>query len=256
MKSHVMVLWCCLLVGCGPVGPSEDFEQDNVDVGTSDAAVSQDVNKDAGGNAGAPICEDAEDCPYWYCDCREGPPVNTRHCSNHVCEDAIAACPSSCSSFNSCWLGTASGGWAGGSNYGPSTCSNVVDAGNQPDTAVTPTLFGCEFEKYSSDANDWAYFYGSGTSATAARNQTTNQCLADGYASWFCSSGTLTCNEEAATGWDCTWQKWSSSYNSNIYYYGEGDVRSAAKHNAIQQCINAGTWSAWFCASGDLSCED
>lgn len=95
----------------------------------------------AGGSAGSgfgggahgdayPRCDVADDCPNWFCNCKVGPPVNTRHCTNHVCEDAAQACPASCAAFSTCWLGTAGGGFTQGSNAGPSTCASGTGGGS------------------------------------------------------------------------------------------------------------------------------
>jgi len=84
--------------------------------------------KPANVDESAPSCANPEACPYWYCDCGEGPPINTRHCTNGKCEDARTACPSSCKSFKTCWTGHASGGWDGGTNAGPDECHPTVPA--------------------------------------------------------------------------------------------------------------------------------
>lgn len=88
------------------------------------------VTADAGstnnGN-GYPTCDVGDDCPTWFCECAEGPPVNTRHCTNDVCEDAPQACPRACANFGTCWLGIASGGFDEGSNSGVSTCTTEPD---------------------------------------------------------------------------------------------------------------------------------
>ncbi len=70
----------------------------------------------------APSCQNEDGCPNWFCECEEGPPVNTRHCTNGRCEDAAVACPKSCKAFGTCWIGQAGGGWQGGTNSGPSDC--------------------------------------------------------------------------------------------------------------------------------------
>lgn len=62
-----------------------------------------------------PTCKEAEDCPYWYCDCSAGPPVNARHCENQRCATAADTCPNACAAFGETWLGTAGGGWKSGS---------------------------------------------------------------------------------------------------------------------------------------------
>jgi hypothetical protein len=82
-----------------------------------------------GGAASAPSCTVAEDCPNWACDCRSGPPVNSRRCVNNRCQDAAQSCGSACAGFNTCWVGTSTGGFVGGHNSGSSTCSAGGGAG-------------------------------------------------------------------------------------------------------------------------------
>jgi hypothetical protein len=71
-----------------------------------DTATSTEPSTPAG-----PTCKTPDDCPYWYCECSSGPPVNTRHCTNGVCEDAATACPDSCAAFGETWTGSAGGGF-------------------------------------------------------------------------------------------------------------------------------------------------
>lgn len=78
-----------------------------------------------GGSSSAPTCVAGTDCPYWYCNCQSGPPVNSQRCVNNRCQDAAQSCGSACAGFNTCWLGTAGGGFTGGSNSGPSTCAGT-----------------------------------------------------------------------------------------------------------------------------------
>lgn len=76
-------------------------------------------------NNTAPFCSVGEDCPNVVCECRSGPPVNSRRCVNNRCLDGAQACPGACAGFGTCWLGISSGGFVGGSNAGPSTCSGA-----------------------------------------------------------------------------------------------------------------------------------
>jgi len=59
-------------------------------------------------------CEVADDCGYWFCDCKASngdvTPVNSRNCKNGWCMDASTSCPSACSAFGKTWTGTAGGG--------------------------------------------------------------------------------------------------------------------------------------------------
>lgn len=59
-------------------------------------------------------CEVADDCGYWFCDCKDSSgrvsPVNSRSCKNGWCMDAATSCPSACSAFGKTWTGTADGG--------------------------------------------------------------------------------------------------------------------------------------------------
>lgn len=88
------------------------------------------VDDAANSSGSGPTCGEGNDCPNWYCECQSGPPVNAAHCTNARCEDASEACPKACADFGTCWLGTAGGGWDGGTNAGETTCGNssTVDA--------------------------------------------------------------------------------------------------------------------------------
>lgn len=59
-------------------------------------------------------CQVADDCGYWFCDCKDSSgrvtPVNSRNCKNGWCMDAATSCPSACSAFGKTWTGTADGG--------------------------------------------------------------------------------------------------------------------------------------------------
>lgn len=59
-------------------------------------------------------CQVADDCGYWFCDCKDASgsvsPVNSRSCKNGWCMDAATSCPSACSAFGKTWTGTADGG--------------------------------------------------------------------------------------------------------------------------------------------------
>jgi hypothetical protein len=103
----------------------------------------------AGGAAGggtansSPRCSTGDECPSWYCDCRTGPPVNSQRCVNNRCQDGAQACPGACAGFGTCWLGVSSGGFPGGNNVGPSTCSPGTGGGTAQTCSVTDLGKNC-----------------------------------------------------------------------------------------------------------------
>ena len=56
-------------------------------------------------------CSSADDCAYYYCKCSDGAVVNSRMCSQNVCQGAAAHCTTACTTFHhGAWTGTYGGG--------------------------------------------------------------------------------------------------------------------------------------------------
>jgi hypothetical protein len=164
---HALFGICLIAVvhACAP--PPENPKSDGgnvearVDAGVRDGGhLSDDGGSEESNDGGpviaeAPSCQSPNDCPYWYCECQSGPPVNSAKCINNRCLNAAEACPSSCAAFGTCWEGYATGGWDGGTNVGPSTCTTKVtpdagtpdagkpDAGCGDGTSFTDVGNGC-----------------------------------------------------------------------------------------------------------------
>lgn len=93
-------------------GSSEDENGTAPGSTSSSSSSSGSTSKPSGATNVA--CEVADDCGYWFCDCKDTSgsisPVNSRSCKNGWCMDAASSCPSACSAFGKTWTGTAEGG--------------------------------------------------------------------------------------------------------------------------------------------------
>lgn len=115
------------LFACGGGSGSVDTEVGDADDGAGSSGGGDGPN---GGGGSEGQCVEAEDCStHWWCECAEGPPVNTRHCLNGRCAHATEICASTCESFGTTWTGVYgqnptsnddSGSGGGGGNDGGS----------------------------------------------------------------------------------------------------------------------------------------
>lgn len=141
----------------------------------------------SGGTAlsNAPFCSTSDDCPNWFCECRSGPPVNSRRCVNNRCQDGAQACPGACAGFGTCWLGVSSGGFVGGSNAGPSTCSGTgggtAGGGTAQTCSVTDLGKDCSL---GTDCQSGLCFGTSPSFICTKACTTANDCPLD----WICES--------------------------------------------------------------------
>ena len=78
------------------------------------------------------VCEDVDDCAYWFCECSDGAIVNTANCTNNFCLDAPSTCPSACEYFDH---GDWSGRVGGGPNPAPDPDPNPSSCGTQGGTS-------------------------------------------------------------------------------------------------------------------------
>ncbi len=97
-------------------GSSQDEDPTEENGSTSSSSSSSSSGSTTGKPSGATnvACQVADDCGYWFCDCKDASgnvsPVNSRSCKNGWCMDAATSCPSACSAFGKTWTGTADGG--------------------------------------------------------------------------------------------------------------------------------------------------
>ena len=79
-------------------------------------------------------CGTADECAYYFCRCADGAIVNSRLCSQHVCQGAAAHCGTACTTFrHGAWTGT----YGGGDTPAPPTTRN--DGG----TTTNPPAGSC-----------------------------------------------------------------------------------------------------------------
>ena len=78
-------------------GESEDGEGEE-----GEGELGEGDGEEGEGEAGE--CRAPRDCPNIPCECVEGPPVNTQHCTNQRCEEDWEACPTACENFGTRWV--------------------------------------------------------------------------------------------------------------------------------------------------------
>ena len=158
----------------------------------------------------APSCKAPEDCPYWYCECESGPPLNTRHCTNGRCEDGRQACPTSCKSFKTCWTGRAKGGWDGGSNAGPNECNPPIppEAGTGCGDATSFTDIGkaCAGNAQCQSGQCWGVspsFLCTKRCTTASQCPANWKCVKNGDGFDICMQGNVGATGSPSTNTGC-----------------------------------------------------
>ncbi len=232
-----------MLVACGPPEEATSTPKhpsvtsaSGADAGTQ-APSNGNNDKANGSNAGGDnnpsgvACTTAKSCPKFSCGCGDGTFWDeAQSCLNQACQSQAATCADACKN---------NGG------YGTSANNN-----NNP----VPKKYGCDLTRYSNDYAVTVHYYGSGSTETVARQQAQSNCKAEGWTTAFCTAATMTCAEEAATGFKCTWSKYSNDYAKTITYYGAGDSKTDAMIAAMAQC-QSDTWKNWFCASGSFNCS-
>jgi hypothetical protein len=278
---RTLLLVVALLVACGPARRDDDETTggsgDPADVGDVadaggwiDSGSPRDAGSphDAGSSGGTPTCSLSTDCPYWYCECRSGPPVNSRRCVNNVCQNAAQGCPAACENFQTCWTGYAEGGWDGGTNVGPNACRSAPDAGT-PHDAGTPVDAGP-----APSCGDGTSFTDLGKACTYGTECLSSLCYGTPSYSLVCTKR-CTSASTCPSGWKCL----PNSNGFNICMIGSptsstvstntgcaqvsfSDVgQSCTAHNQCQSqiCMNAGYCSRRCESSADcgsLHCGD
>jgi hypothetical protein len=201
-----------------------------------------------GSTAGYPTCNVAEDCPYWFCECASGPPLNSRPCVNNVCLDGAQSCGDACAGFDSCWLGTSGGGFPQGSHNGPNTCSGTGGGSAGSSCAETDLGKGCTV---GSDCQSGMCFGVSPSFLCTKSCTTANDCPEN----WACGP-TTGGGSVCMTGISTT----PKSTNSLCHAFFIGDVGNACSNcesgfctsnECTKRCdVSVDCPSGWSCGSG------
>lgn len=150
---------------------------------------------------------------------------SSQYCLNHVCQGQAATCQAACKDHQSgpttqyvygCNLSRYSNDYAETMNYYGAASTEATArnealdqcrAANFTEWFCTGASIGCQKEplapysctwsNYSNDFGQTIYYYGSGSSQTAAKAAAVQACLDSGkWQGWFCGAGAVSCSAE------------------------------------------------------------
>jgi hypothetical protein len=181
MKTvHALLPCSLLLVVLAACSGSSDGTGPAADGGSS-AKGSQTAPGGASSAPSGKACSAADDCAYWFCECKDGAIVNSRSCTGGSCQAPAEHCPSACATFgHGAWTGQASGGDTSASS---SSSSSSSSSGGGSLACGAPT----DCASFSCGCTDGARLTTQSCVSGVCQNASTgceNACLDDGQGDW------------------------------------------------------------------------